>query len=255
MSDEVPTAPTVGDVAIWEIVRGAATQTRTCPDSADARRVLSRMSTAAVAERGGVVLATAPRTSRAQVEALRRAIDAHHRGEVATVEAPVAPPAKPADGPKRAPRRDALVDLCDGCDEAAPNHLTVCPRALAAPPPPRAVEPPRAGRWDVPLAVAARTVAEGTTARPPEAPTSRRGQRPAKPTEKAPTKPATSPSAKRKATTPERAALDPADALTVELRKLLDGVVTEARVREIVAEVVPTMVRDALVAALRGVRS
>lgn len=313
MSTEV-SIPTTGDVAIWEMQRGVPTRTRTVADSSDARRALSRMSTAGVAERGGVVLATAPRTTRAQMETLRRAVAAHQRGEAAA--APTAPPPpsveppKPVAGPKRVLRREALTELCDGCGEAAPNHLTVCPRASSTPPrveitpaptpvvaslatieEPMPKTPPsphaepcgapgctsdrasvrentapelvafcadhrqraydRALRWGVALAIAARTVAEGTTARPPEAPPSRRGQRRAKATPKPTSKKAAKSTPK---TPPARKETDPADTLAVELRKLLDGAVTEARVREIVAEVVPSLVRDALVTALRSAR-
>ena len=309
MSTEV-SIPTTGDVAIWEMQRGVPSRTRTVVDSSEARRVLGKMSTAGVAERGGVVLAAAPRTTRAQMETLRRAVAAHQRGEAAA--APTAPPPpsveppKPTAGPKRVLRREALTELCDGCGEAAPNHLTVCPRASSTPPrveitpaptpvvaslptieaPMSKTDPSetttrcgahqctdapaaigkrtapelegfcarhrqhayeRAGRWGVALAIAARTVAEGTTARSPEAPPSRRGQR----TAKAVAKKAAKPTPK---TLPARSMTDTTDTLTVEMRKLLDGVVTETRVREIVAEVVPTMVRDALVAALRSAR-
>lgn len=102
----------------------------------------------------------------------------------------------------------------------------------------------RAGRWGVDLAVAARTVAEGTSERPAEAAPSRKGQRPGKPA-------AGKPGAKAKAPAPRPARLaDPTDVLVAELRGLLDGYVgarlDEARVRGIVDERLAEVLRKAL---------
>lgn len=235
MSAPVFLAPPEGPLEVWALTDDGAGRILSTDDEAHAQTTFRKRGHAVV--RGGAVLRFSVNLSRAQQAVLKHAVKyppattptppteevpAVHENPVTKIEADDATEtstctAKDCDSPHASVRETTRPDVVDFC--AMHRQRTY----------------ERAGRWKVPLAVAARTVREGTSERPPEAPASRRGQRDTKPSQSA--KPvkrgATKKPARKPKTTPSQS---PTEALGARLASLRG--VTEERVREIAHEVV-----------------